>query len=183
MNRVLNYMTIVFTIIGLLIPTAVLSKETTSISQPVTVSSIPDESEYTYNKIVKLKRIIKADKQIDHVNMSEKDIDLIAIVTMAEAEGECEDGQRLVIDTILNRVDSEHFPDTVSEVIYQPNQFTSMWNGRVERCYIKEDIRQLVLEELKSRTNNEVLFFHADHYGKYGQPMFSVGNHYFSSYD
>ena len=61
--------------------------------------------------------------------MSKEDVELIALVTMAEAEGECEEGKRLVIDTILNRVDSEHFPDTVYDVIYQPNQFSSMWNG------------------------------------------------------
>ena len=33
--------------------------------------------------------------------LSEEDISLIALVTMAEAEGECEKGKRLVIDTIL----------------------------------------------------------------------------------
>ena len=63
--------------------------------------------------------------------MSKEDVELIALVTMAEAEGECEEGKRLVIDTILNRVDSEHFPDTVYEVIYQPNQFSSMWNDKL----------------------------------------------------
>ena len=66
--------------------------------------------------------------------MSENDIRLIALVTMAEAEGECEEGQRLVIDTILNRVDSVYFPDTVYDVVYQPYHFSSMWNGRAERC-------------------------------------------------
>ena len=96
---------------------------------------------------------------------------------MAEAEGECEQGKRLVIDTILNRVDSEHFPDTV----YQPNQFTSVWNGRVKRCEVQNDICKLVTEEMTNRTNSEVLFFTANEYGKYGTPMFNVGNHYFSS--
>ena len=41
--------------------------------------------------------------------MSREDVELIALVTMAEAEGECEEGKRLVIDTILNRVDSGTF--------------------------------------------------------------------------
>lgn len=66
----------------------------------------------------------------------DEDVDLIALVTMAEAEGECEDGKRLVIDTILNRVDSEHFPDTVYDVIYQRNQFSSMWSvARLEKIF------------------------------------------------
>lgn len=80
--------------------------------------------------------------------ISQEEIDLIALVTMAEAEGECEEGKRLVIDTILNRVDHERFPDTVAEVIYQKNQFSSMWNGRVDRCYVMDNIVQLVKEEL-----------------------------------
>lgn len=114
--------------------------------------------------------------------LSNEEIELIALVTMAEAEGECEEGKRLVIDTILNRVDSEHFPNTVHDVIYQRSQFSSMWNGRVDRCDVRDDICQLVREELNVRTNHEVIFFTAGNYSKYGTPMFQVQNHYFSSY-
>lgn len=90
--------------------------------------------------------------------ISQEEIELIALVTMAEAEGETELGQRLVIDTILNRVDDSHFPDNVTDVIFQPNQFTSMWNGRVDRCYVKEELVELVQEELLERTNYECVF-------------------------
>lgn len=113
---------------------------------------------------------------------SQDDIDLIALVTMAEAEGESEYGKRLVIDTILNRIDSTQFPNTAADVIYQRHQFSSMWNGRVDRCYVRDDIRQLVIEESINRTNYDVMFFTAGRYGKYGTPMFQVENHYFSSY-
>lgn len=108
------------------------------------------------------------------------DVDLIALVTMAEAEGECEEGKRLVIDTILNRMDSPSFPNTANGVIYQKNQFEAMWNGRVDRCTVRDDIRQLVIEELGSRTNSEVLYFRTGHYSSYGTPLFKVDNHYFS---
>ena len=37
-----------------------------------------------------------------------EEIELLALCTMAEAEGECEQGQRLVIDSDLNRVDDTH---------------------------------------------------------------------------
>lgn len=115
--------------------------------------------------------------------LSDEDVELIALVTMAEAEGECEEGKRLVIDTILNRMDSKHFPDSAYDVIYQRNQFSSMWNGRVDRCEVQEEVCQLVREELRVRTNNDVVFFTAGCYGKYGTQMFQVGNHYFSSYE
>lgn len=110
------------------------------------------------------------------------DVELIALVTMAEAEGECEEGKRLVIDTILNRMDSEHFPDTAYGVIYQKGQFSSMWDGRVDECYVRNDICELVEQELKNRLDDDVIFFRTRRYSDYGSPLFKVGNHYFSSY-
>lgn len=115
-------------------------------------------------------------------SISEEDINLLALVTMAEAEGECEEGKRLVIDTILNRVDDDHFPNTIYDVVYQPHQFSSMWNGRADRCYIQDEIVKLVRQELIHRSNFDVIFFHAGRYSKFGTPMFQVENHYFSSY-
>lgn len=115
-------------------------------------------------------------------SVSEQDIKLLALLCMAEAEGESERGKRLVIDTVLNRVDSKQFPNSISGVIYQKNQFSSMWNGRVNRCYVKDDIYRLVKDELCSRTNSQVMFFTAGRYSDYGTPMFIEGNHYFSKY-
>ena len=116
------------------------------------------------------------------LDITEEEIELIAMVTMAEAEAEPELGQRLVIDTILNRVDGEHWPDTIEEVIYQPNQYTCMWNGRLDRCEVKDDICQLVREEVVNRTNSEVVFFRTQRYSDYGTPMFKACCHYFSKY-
>lgn len=116
------------------------------------------------------------------LGITEEEVELIAMVTMAEAEAEPELGQRLVIDTILNRVDGEHWPDTIEEVIYQPNQYTCMWNGRLDKCEVKDDICQLVREEVVNRTNSEVVFFRTQRYSNYGTPMFKVCCHYFSKY-
>ena len=38
-------------------------------------------------------------------DISDADIELLALMTMTEAEGEPEEGQRLVIDSVLNRID------------------------------------------------------------------------------
>lgn len=117
------------------------------------------------------------------VTLTQEEIDLIALCVMAEAEGEPEEGQRLVIDTILNRVDDPRFPGNVHDVIYQKNQFAGMYGERIERCYVKEELVQLVREELENRTNSEVVFFRTGHYHSYGVPLFQVGTHYFSSYE
>lgn len=110
-----------------------------------------------------------------------EEIELIALVTMAEAEGESEYGKRLVIDTILNRVEYDEFPDTVAGVIYQPNQFECLTNGRIDRCEVREDFVALVEEEIANRQNYACIFFNAGDYSRYGIPLFQVGGHYFSA--
>lgn len=144
---------------------------------PVYISAVESEPEH------EVPIVVEEETKEEEELLPDDDIALIALVTMAEAEGECEEGKRLVIDTILNRMDSEHFPDTAYDVIYQPHQFSSMWNGRADRCEVREDICQLVREELKSRTNYDVIFFTAGCYSDYGVPLFQVENHYFSSYE
>ncbi len=115
--------------------------------------------------------------------LTDEEVELIALITMAEAEGESEYGQRLVIDTVLNRVDSEHFPDTVHDVIYQKNQYSSMTGERVARCCVKEELCELVRSELKERTDYDVVFFRTEHYHPFGVPLFQAGAHYFSKYE
>ncbi len=161
---------------------ALVKRGVTSDDIPVpAVKEVIEECEcYESQRNIEINELRKGEPSI---NFSADDIELIALVTMAEAEGESEYGKRLVIDTILNRVDSVHYPDTVFDVVYQPNQFASMWDERVNRCYVMDEICELVEEELLERNNHEVIFFTADEYSRYGTPMFQEGNHYFSSYE
>lgn len=114
-------------------------------------------------------------------SITQEEIELIALITMGEAEGESELGKRLVIDTILNRKDDPTFPDTIHDVIYYPNAFSVVSNGRLERCYVMPEIVELVKEELLDRTNYDCKYFCSTGYSKYGTPMFQEDNHYFSS--
>lgn len=100
--------------------------------------------------------------------------ELIAKLVKAEATGESELGQRLVIDTVLNRVESESFPNSVKEVIEQKNQYTTPSN------ILDDSLLYLVLEEELNKSNNEVIFFNKHKYPKYGEPLFVEGKHYFS---
>lgn len=112
---------------------------------------------------------------------TDEEIDLIALCTMAEAEGEPELGQRLVIDTILNRCENGGWGSTIHDVVYAPNQFTSMTNGRADKCYVKESIRALVVEEIRDRTDPQVLYFRAGRFHDFGIQLYKIGNHYFST--
>ena len=128
-----------------------------------------------------LTNIDTACKEKDYI-LNQSEIDLISRVVMAEAEGEPLEGKIYVIDTIFNRIDSDKFPNTVHDVIYQKNQFTSIWNGRFDRCEKNEQLDEIIIKEYYNRTNNEIVFFTAGEYGQYGIPAFKVGNHYFSIY-
>lgn len=127
------------------------------------------------------KKVIEEITVIEEPYISEAEIQIIAMITMAEAENEPEYGKRLVIDTILNRVDSDKFPDTIIDVATQPNQYTSMNSDRMSRCYVRDDIYQLVIEEFESRTDYDVIFFTSNGYSRYGTPMFQICCHSFSS--
>lgn len=108
------------------------------------------------------------------------DVDMIAKMTMAEAEGESDLGKRYVIDVILNRVDSHRWPNDICSVLYEGGQFTSMDNGRYDNAYVDDHIKNLVVEELYSRTNYEVMYFKADGYFASHLNVDQVGNHFFS---
>ena len=116
-------------------------------------------------------------------DISDEDLNLLARLTYREAGNEPVYGQRLVIDTVLNRVDHWAFPDTIKGVIYQKNQFSPAGSGSINNAPVLDSIVQLIYEELEDRTNYDVAFFRAGHYGPYGTPLFQVGGHYFCSYD
>lgn len=47
-----------------------------------------------------------------------------------EARGESQSGQIAVANVTMNRVNSQHFPDTVCDVVYEPKQFS--WTHTVK---------------------------------------------------
>ncbi|OCL27340.1 hypothetical protein U472_07730 [Orenia metallireducens] len=57
---------------------------------------------------------------------------LLAKIIHAEARGEPFTGKIAVGAVVLNRVKSKEFPDTISEVIYQPLAFTAISDGQFQ---------------------------------------------------
>ena len=122
---------------------------------------------------------VKDISSVDLITMD--DAVLIAKLVLAEAEGESEMGKRLVIDTVLNRLESEDFPNTVYDVVYQPYHYDPAWDGRIDLFSELDDAFKLVVDEIQHRTNTDVLYFRTDKFHEFGTPMEQVGNHYFST--
>lgn len=81
----------------------------------------------------------EAAEQICSMEFNPEECYLLAKIAMAEAEGEDLIGKALVIRTVLNRMCSEEFPDTIEEVLYQEGQFTPVGNGRFDRVEPDEE--------------------------------------------
>lgn len=65
---------------------------------------------------------------------SESDYELLSEITYAEAGNQTEEQQVATAATILNRVESNIFPNTIKEVIMQKGQFASTINGHIYAC-------------------------------------------------
>lgn len=110
-----------------------------------------------------------------------QDIELLAKCIEAEAGNQSIYGKRLVCDVILNRVDDGDFPDTVEEVVKQPYQFSTYWDGKIDAADPTEDTYRAVYMELEERSYPGILFFDCGDYLPYGTPWRQVGSHYFST--
>ena len=109
---------------------------------------------------------------------------MLAKIAMAEAEGEDTEGKALVMRVVLNRVESQNFPDSIEGVIFQKNQFSPIRNGRYdsvepdEDCYRALELVQGGWDEslgatyFESKSNST---WHSEHL----EFLFRHGKHYF----
>ncbi len=113
--------------------------------------------------------------------------DLLARLVNAEAKGESYEGKVAVATVVLNRVESERFPDTVSEVINDKNQFSPVSNGSINQAATEESI-DAVNEAiaLQEEEGTEATFFYNpdltnDKWIKSLPVIEVIGNHYFAT--
>ncbi|MBD5520377.1 MAG: cell wall hydrolase [Lachnospiraceae bacterium] len=126
-------------------------------------------------------------------NLSDKDYDSLLRIVEAEAGGEDVDGKLLVANVVLNRVNNEKFPDTVTEVIMQKGQgvaqFTPTVDGRFQNVTISEETYEAVERALYGEDISKgALYFCARQKADSGRlqwfdqnltKLFSYGNHEF----
>lgn len=121
-------------------------------------------------------------------------LELLACVIYAEVggDGSCDDCRRMVADVVLNRVESDLYPDTIYEVLTQPGQYGAFspygvtWPERashpgeadaVERAYrIAREVLEGQHSELYgqgyifqsgARQGNDGFYYHDNYWGRY----------------
>lgn len=92
----------------------------------------------------------KANSQTAYVRgvLRSDEVDLLARLVAAEAEGEPYSGQVAVAAVILNRVQSPQFPNSLSGVAYQPHAFESVSNGLIWRRNPSAEARNAAVDAL-----------------------------------
>lgn len=111
-------------------------------------------------------------------------LELLAICVEAEAGNQGLQGKRLVVDVILNRAEdhSGQWPDTISGVISQKNQFTSYWDGNMAGIWEpSEETYRAVRMEVEQRAYPGIYYFREGEWPGCGTPWKKVGAHYFST--
>ncbi|EJR28479.1 MULTISPECIES: cell wall hydrolase [Bacillus cereus group] len=124
-----------------------------------------------------------------NTNISMKEIDLIARLVNAEAGGELYAGKVAVATVVFNRVDSNGFPNTITDVIYEPIKngyaFSPITDGRINQPATQEST-MAVEEALKSKgKNSDWLYFYnpktsTDKWITTRQIVTKIGNHLFA---
>lgn len=132
------------------------------------------------------------DKELKY-NLNEQDMEALLRIVESEAGTEDEEGKLLVANVVLNRMENEHFPDTVSEVVFQKEkgvtQFSPVANGRYYSVKISEETSEAVGRALKGEDiSRGALYFAARKYADSDKMkwfdenlkfLFSYGGHEF----
>lgn len=151
-------------------PTQVAEAAASELAQPV-------------EQVVEQPLVESSEESIEQpaVAISEDELTMLAACVQAEAGNQGEQGMRYVCDVILNRVDSDTYPDTITEVITQHGQFAVWPKGIQKQLPPWPETVKLCKDELRSRSNYQVIMFRTGHFHPWGTPLFQYKDHYFSA--
>ena len=104
---------------------------------------------------------------------------LLAAIIQCESDGEPYEGKIAVGSVVMNRVRHSKFPNTITGVIYSPNQFAPVASGRLAyrlEAGVNDTCKRAALEVLSGNITNNCLFFRTVKEGIDGT---IIGNHIF----
>ncbi len=138
-----------------------------------------EKAKADYLKWLELQQMGKEDFSNIYYTPQEGEAYLLAAIIQCEAEGEPYEGKIAVGNVVMNRVKSTRFPNTITGVIYQKNQFSPAASGRLadrlERGVNDECIRAAT-EVLNGKHIIDALFFKVN---KGTTPGTIIGHHVF----
>lgn len=101
---------------------------------------------------------------IQQFSITDEEIEMLKYIVEQETRGGSYKHKCIVTNVILNRVEDKRFPNTVKEVLFQKNQFSSLWNYYQKRREPDEKTERAVNDVLNGRVEDESngsLYFHS----------------------
>lgn len=100
-----------------------------------------------------------------HLLLTKQDYESLIRIVEAEATGGTKQSKAMVADVVLNRVADEHFPNTVTEVVFQRGcngvaQFSPIMDGRFQKITVSKETKCVVKKVLAGKDESSgALFF------------------------
>ena len=98
---------------------------------------LPQEQTAYFSQYGEAEEILEAMAQAEAPKAAYTQADLDLLSRLIYAEAGCawipDWVQRMVGSVVLNRVESQYYPDTIREVIYQPGQYAPTWAGSLQK--------------------------------------------------
>lgn len=113
--------------------------------------------------------------------VTKEEVRCLARIVYLEARGEGDKGEQAVIETILNRVAHKKFPNKITKVLSQKNQFTT-WRKRFNAPVREKELKNIykVLNGKTSVVSKKVVFFSTRPYNRKIELHYK--HHYFCRY-
>ncbi|GAK00868.1 cell wall hydrolase [Geomicrobium sp. JCM 19055] len=96
-----------------------------------------------------------------NTDVTASELVLLERLVHAEAWGQPVEGKKAVVDVVLNRVESDEFPNSIEGVVHQSGQFTPVATGAIHEYTPSDKTRDAVQSALNtdSRVGNSLYFY------------------------
>ena len=163
--------------------------------EPLTYEAISDEEIHTYfqekeqTKNLSVNGFVqeciqgtieKAESKVNEFNYEESQ--LLMHLAEAEAGNQGEDGMWLVMSVVMNRVNDPDWPDNITDVIYQKNQFSPVSDGRLNKVELSKEVHTALARIEKGEVAPEIIGFEvkdSNELEKYFRAVFGYRDHVF----
>lgn len=124
--------------------------------------------------------IIQQQTSHDKISYTAADLAMLAAIVECEAANQPYEGKLAVASVVINRINNPRWPNTMSEVLYQPYQFTPVQSGRFAIVLARganASCTQAALQVLNNGSTIDAVYFHVVREGETGGTV--IADHIF----
>jgi len=131
--------------------------------------------------------VITDEEESSAYKITAEERQLLAKLLWCEARGESYECQKAVISVVMNRVCSNEFPNNITDVIYQENQFEPVALGLIDKATPYKTQYDAIDEIINNGSSvpEWVCYFRAGHHFNWQEyePFCKIDNTYFGGFE